>query len=154
MDESVLARFWAKVDQSGDCWEWLANRNNKGYGQFSSKTLRSTLAHRIAYELNVGPIPNGLVIDHICHNRGCVNPAHLRPVSPKQNNENRSGPQKNSQSGVRGVGWNCSDKKWVARVRHKGRNHFAGAFSSLADAEAAAIAKRLELFTHNDADRP
>jgi hypothetical protein len=102
----------------------------------------------------VGPIPEGLYLDHICHNPPCVNPDHLRPVTQKQNMENHSGPQKNNtSSGVRGVTWFKRDKNWKAQIGHHGKNFHIGYYSTIAEAEAAVIAKRLELFTHNDVDR-
>jgi hypothetical protein len=146
-------RFWAKVDQSGECWNWIASTYPNGYGQFGMDgSMRC--AHRVAYRLAVGPIPEGHHIDHICHNKLCCNPEHLRPVTNKQNMENRSGPTKRSVSGVLGVSWSptCGGR-WHARVRHNKRDNHVGYFSSLEDAEAAVLAKRLELFTHNDLDR-
>jgi hypothetical protein len=98
LTESVATRFWTKVDKSGcwplirrcpgRCWEWTASRRADGYGQFrvggrvGGRILR---AHRVAYELLVGPIPADLVIDHVCRNRGCVNPQHLEPVTQQVN---------------------------------------------------------------------
>lgn len=79
-------RFWLKV-QRGDansCWEWLGYRSKSGYGAFSFNG-RVGKAHRYAYELLVGPIPEGLHIDHLCRNPGCVNPAHLEPVTQRVN---------------------------------------------------------------------
>ena len=78
-----VERFWAMVDASGDCWEWRGARV-RGYGTFKvdRKQLR---AHRFAYELLVGPIPPGLELDHLCANPGCVNPAHLEPVTTAEN---------------------------------------------------------------------
>lgn len=79
-----MERFWSKVDTSGDCWEWLAYRQPDGYGTFKlNGSMR--LAHRIAYELVKGPIPEGLQLDHLCRNRGCVNPSHLEPVTLIEN---------------------------------------------------------------------
>ena len=83
---AVTDRFWSKVAQSGksECWPWLAYRKANGYGTFYLKG-RTCLAHRVAYELEVGPIPHGLVIDHRCRNRSCVNPTHLEPVTHRVN---------------------------------------------------------------------
>lgn len=80
----TVDRFWEKVDKSDECWIWTASLDRHGYGQFklSGKMLR---AHRVAYELMVGVIPDGLVIDHLCRNRACVRPDHLEPVAPIEN---------------------------------------------------------------------
>lgn len=78
-------RFLAKVNDTGDCWEWQASISPDGYGYFFlNGKLRQ--AHRASYELFVGPIPPGLHIDHLCTNRKCVNPQHLEPVTQKENN--------------------------------------------------------------------
>lgn len=80
-------RFWSKVDKDGPngCWVWTAARCRDGYGVFSPRHSGQLKAHRFAYELLIGPIPDGLVIDHLCRNTACVNPAHLEPVTPKTN---------------------------------------------------------------------
>lgn len=77
-------RFWSKVDKSGECWVWTAGQSH-GYGCFAVKKGKTVYAHRLAYELLVGPIPNGLQIDHLCRNRRCVRPDHLEPVTRKTN---------------------------------------------------------------------
>lgn len=76
-------RFWPKVDASGDCWEWTAGRHTNGYALFRS--ANSNLAHRWVWTTLVGPIPEGLNIDHLCRNRICVNPDHLEVVEPAVN---------------------------------------------------------------------
>lgn len=65
------------------CWQWSRPLDN-GYGRFWLAG-RTRLAHAVSYELHVGPIPAGLHIDHLCRNRGCVNPVHLEPVTPGTN---------------------------------------------------------------------
>lgn len=83
---SLRARFEKKVDRSGDCHVWTA-ANNGRYGKLAagggSKLL--LLAHRVAWELEHGPIPEGLVIDHLCGNTLCVRTSHLEPVTPLEN---------------------------------------------------------------------
>jgi len=147
-------RFWAKVDikDPQQCWLWTAYRNKNGYGQVRVNG-RAFLAHRRAYELCLGRIPEGFVLDHICHVPACVNPDHLRPVTVKQNMENRRGAQCDSKSGVLGVWWRPERQKWQAQVEHYGTVYTVGSFLTLEEAEAAVKAKRIELFTHNDLDR-
>lgn len=99
-------RFWPRVDQAGpvpahrpdlgSCWLWTASRRKQGYGDLRFQDV-GLLAHRVAYELVIGPIPDGLVLDHLCHNdsdcpggptcphRACVNPSHLEPVTNETN---------------------------------------------------------------------
>jgi hypothetical protein len=91
-------RFWAKVDKSADhqpCWVWTG-RLDCGYGRlgFYSRESGKTavrMAHRLAYELLIGPIPHGMTLDHLCRNTACVNPAHLEPVSNSENVRRRKG---------------------------------------------------------------
>lgn len=86
---SLEERIWAKVHKTESCWLWTGARNSKGYGQlFKEKIAGKSFkyaAHRLVYELLVGPIPEGLTIDHLCRNPPCVNPAHLEPVTMKIN---------------------------------------------------------------------
>ncbi|MHB0992643.1 MAG: HNH endonuclease signature motif containing protein [Burkholderiales bacterium] len=71
-------RFWKKVIKSENCWEWVGNKNNKGYGQLSKGgRLGNALAHRVSYEIHNGKIPGGLFVLHKCDNPGCVRPDHL-----------------------------------------------------------------------------
>lgn len=152
-ETSSERRFWPKVDKSGDCWLWTASTNENGYGQFKADG-RMVKAHRFAYELMAGRIPIDRELDHrhTCPKR-CVNPDHLRLVTRKQNNENLAGPHRGSISGVRGVTWRKDNCKWQARVGHNGQDVHVGYFDSIEEAEAAVIAKRLELFTHSDMDQ-
>lgn len=79
-------RFWSKVDRRGhdECWEWMAAKVPMGYGQLRIPGGH-LYAHRVAYEELVGPIPDGLSLDHLCRNTSCVNPAHLEPVTHREN---------------------------------------------------------------------
>jgi hypothetical protein len=75
----VAERFWALVDRSGECWEWRGGRYLNGYGRFRlNNPRRMTGAHRVAYELTHGPVPDGLLVLHGCDNRACCRPDHLR----------------------------------------------------------------------------
>lgn len=77
---------WDHIDKAGPngCWTWTGPLATGGYGRFSSMGV-VTIAHRYVYEQVVGPIPDGLQLDHLCRNPGCVNPDHLEPVTAAEN---------------------------------------------------------------------
>lgn len=77
-------RFWEKVQKTETCWLWASNVNGSGYGHFWNGN-RLVVAHRWAYEHLIGPIPEGLQLDHLCRVRRCVNPSHLEPVTRGEN---------------------------------------------------------------------
>jgi hypothetical protein len=78
-----LERLTIPEPNSG-CWLWLGS-HWKGYGRMRTKSQSSAKAHRVSYEHHVGPIPDGLVLDHLCRNTFCVNPDHLEPVTNDEN---------------------------------------------------------------------
>lgn len=84
-------RFWAKVTKTTGCWEWAAAKDHDGYGRFWCGGKMGP-AHRFAYELLVGPVPEGLELDHLCRNPGCVNPVHLEAVTHRVNILRGGGP--------------------------------------------------------------
>jgi hypothetical protein len=86
MKKSTKMRFYEKVHVSPDagCLVWTSAHNGVGYGRLRVDG-RYVYAHRFAYELLAGPIPNGLTIDHLCRNPGCVNVDHLEPVTMREN---------------------------------------------------------------------
>lgn len=100
-------RFLTKVSfQPDGCWIWTGGVNKNAfyaqhfYGIYcpnpKQRPIRTVYAHRLSYELHKGPVPEGLEIDHLCHNKLCVNPAHLEAVTHRENCRRRkqSGPAK------------------------------------------------------------
>lgn len=94
--ERIKVRFLSKVDRGGPiphrrpelgrCWLWTAYSLPSGYGTFNAWARRGLLAHRVSYEIFVGPIPDGFQVDHLCVNPRCVNPVHLEAVTGLENN--------------------------------------------------------------------
>ena len=137
------ARFWDKVKILGndECWDWVAGKFSDGYGQFrlGAKKVR---AHRLAYEMVVGSIPGEMFIDHMCHNKSCVNPNHLRLSTPAENTRNQK-LSRNNKSGLKGA-FKCRGK-WRAQIKVNNIITYLGYFNTLEDAHAAYCdaAKRL-----------
>lgn len=86
---SAAARLWRRIAWTPTCWTWTGSVLPSGYGKISTGPLAAqsgTTAHRAVYEAFVGPIPEGLHLDHLCRNRLCVRPDHLEPVTQAENN--------------------------------------------------------------------
>lgn len=149
---AVLKRFWSKVEKSENCWNWTGSANWNGYGQFLDQNRRQVAAHRFSYIAAEGEIPEGKIIDHVCRNRKCVNPSHLRTVTHAENVQNQNG-HRDSRSGQRGVAWHKASGKWRAAATAGGKTHHGGYFATIEEAAAAARELRLKIHTHNNADR-
>jgi len=157
--KTIEERFWPKVDKTPNelgCWLWRGALKENGYGVVLYEGSMKR-AHRVAYILEHGEIPSGLVIDHKYSTRGCprhcVNPSHLQAVTQKQNLENK-GPRKGTASGVRGVTWCKRRRIWVARLQHNKNTVFIGNFPEYELHVAGYFArnKRKEIFTNSNED--
>ncbi len=85
---SLVERLAHRGAIDGDCWVWMASKNQKGYGRMvitDSDGKRTKVVHRVIYEHINGPLPKGLEIDHLCKNRACFNPSHIEAVTHKEN---------------------------------------------------------------------
>lgn len=81
----LMDRLWANVEKTATCWLWTAKKvDGKGYGQIT-EGKRAYQVHRVVYEALVGPIPDGLQLDHLCRVRRCCRPNHLEPVTQTEN---------------------------------------------------------------------
>lgn len=86
----IIDRFWRYCEQTNKwlCWEWLGALDRDGYPRITIDGM-SVNAAKYAYEQIVAPIPKGLHTDHLCRNKKCVNPTHIEPVTPAENNRRR-----------------------------------------------------------------
>lgn len=129
-------RFWSKVDKTGDCWVWTGALT-RGYGVFRIRPGNS-VAHRVSYQWENGPIPDGYEVDHMCFNRACVRPSHLRLLTHVENGQNRTSANKNSKSGIRGV-YQLANGTWKARANLGEMTIDIGSFATAEAAKKASI---------------
>ena len=119
LDEKTIERFWAKVDRSGDCWEWTAKGTPKGYGVFGL-LRKSVYAHRLSWKMEVGEIPDGMCVCHRCDNPPCVRPSHLFLGTYADNMEDmvrkERGPKKLSHEDVRAVRERYQAGDWTQKA--------------------------------------
>lgn len=129
--KSLAARFWAKVRKSDGCWEWIGCKQSQGYGQIRIEG-RALLAHRVSWEMEFGPIEDGLWILHKCDNPACVRPDHLFLGDVVDNNADMTEKgRRRSPSGEESASAKLTNNQ-VARMR---KLYFAGKYSTYALAE-------------------
>lgn len=134
---SLTHKFWAHVNKSEDgCWLWVGSKSPRGYGQWRAKDQRLYPSHRIAFEEKFGCVPEGMVCDHICHRRDCVNPDHIRICTNTENVRNQT-IHKNNSSGFKGVSFDVSREKWTAKIMVDRKTINLGRFNSPEDAHEA-----------------
>ena len=134
-----------RVRADGDCLVCTGSTNTNGYGQINIKGT-PRLAHRLAYELSKGQIPEGMFVDHTCFNRPCVNINHLRLATVGQNNHNRTGPNSNNKVGARNV--SRSGSKFEVRLTVNKVRLRLGRYDTLEEAALAAEEARLKHYSH------
>lgn len=143
-------RFWEKVNKTSGCWLWTGSDDGRGYGNFNRGKhlgkIAYVKAHRFAYEELVGPIPEDLVLDHLCHTTRCVNPDHVRAVPQRVNSQNLQGLQRNNTSGYRGVSWHKATNKFRAYIMHNYKQIYLGLYDDPEEAAKVAASARAEHF--------
>lgn len=120
-------RFWPKVQKGApdECWTWCGAVVGR-YGNFDGQDRRLKWAHRVAYELTYGSIPDGLHIDHLCRNTLCVNPAHLEAVTQAENNRRAAAAATTCRSGLHPVdGDRLKDGRCAECRRERERRYVA-----------------------------
>ena len=142
--QSLIKRFWEKVDKSGDCWTWKASKNKQGYGRFGIGAGKAVNASRVSWSIIKGSIPEGMFICHKCDSPSCVNPDHLF-LGSRQDNIDDMMIKKRSRHFQKneyyGVMWDDRKKeghslkgRWRSVICVKGKMKKIGCHTSLLDA--------------------
>lgn len=138
----ALERFLSFVAvQEDGCWLWTGCITKGGYGSFRNEHGKTENSHKWAYKVFIGPVPEGLELDHLCRNRACVNPNHLEPVTRSQNTvRGLKGILKPGKiSKYVGVYWTERLHKWRSTTKINGKSYYLGHFSSEEEAHQAYV---------------
>ena len=136
--------FSARTEQQDDCLVWTGYRNTRGYGRLRANG-KLVYAHRYAWERDNGPVPAGMMVDHICHNPSCVEVTHLRLASQAENMRNLSGARSDSRMGVRNVR-KLPNGNYHIQICKDGTKRSFGTYATLEEAKSVAERERKRLF--------
>lgn len=131
------------VKRIQSCLVWQGSLDTHGYGKIEVHG-KTWLVHRYIFTQSNGEIPPGMLVDHLCHTRACVEPSHLRLATRQQNNANRAGATRLSSTGVRGV-YPHGDRFKVG-IRSNGTLRWYGKYDSLDEAAQVADRERARIF--------
>lgn len=137
-DETIAAR----TRQAGDCIEWTGSVGSHGYGRVYVDGFRE-LVHRYAWARVNGPIPDGAQVDHMCWNKRCVNPGHLRIATIAENVSSRNGAQPGRKNNLPRNVYLTKGKRYYVMA---GGRRFGGVFDTVEEATVVAEAARHEMF--------